>query len=172
MSANANSLDAVASWLKDPIPNLFDKYGGADALKPVVTDYCTRVMSSPATRRCYGSTALPQVIEHAFALLSLILGKPVDGYDFGPMKHVFESQQITRHAYEEMLAAMRQALLKGGFVSRDASIAINVLDIYAEPVFGIKPVRKVSSPFSGVDRRKRARPPANNSPYSEGADNP
>lgn len=145
--------------LRDPIPNLFDKFGGAAALKRVVTDYCTRLLATPSTRRCYGNSPMPQIIEHSFALFALVLGKPVDDFDFAPMRLVFAEHQITQHAYEEMVLVMRHVLLAGGMVSRDASIAINVLDIHCEHVFGIPALRQVRSPFSGVDRRKLPRAP-------------
>ncbi len=149
--------DDIASGLTDPIPNLLDKRGGAASLKPIVTDFCTRVLSTPSTRRCYGDTPVPQVIRHSFALFAMVLGKPADGYDFTEMRQVFQSNNITQHAFEEIVLMLRHVLLAGGYVSREASIAVNVLDIYCEPVFGIKPLRKVKSPFAGVDRRKLSR---------------
>ncbi len=152
----------IACRLTDPIPNLLDKRGGAASLKPIVTDFCTRVLSTPSTRRCYGDTPMPQVIRHSFALFAMALGKPADGYDFAEMREVFRSNNITQHAYEEIVLMLRHVLLAGGYVSREASIAVNVLDIYCEAVFGIKPMRTVKSTFAGVDRRKLARKLQNN----------
>lgn len=151
------AVEALVSGLKDPIPNLLDKYGGAATLKPLVIDFCTRLQASPSTRRCYGDLPVKIVIEHSFALFALALGKPVDGYDFMAMKDVFHDNSLTQHAYEEMVLMMRHVLLNAGYLSRDVSIAVNVLDIYCEAVFGIKALRTVHSPFAGVDRRKVAR---------------
>lgn len=146
--------------LTDPIPNLVDKYGGAAALKPIVIDFCTRVLTNPSTRRCYGERTLPQVIEHSFALFAAVLGKPSASYDFAAMRAVFDECLVTQHAYEEIVMMARQVLLDAGFASRDACIAVNVLDIYCEGVFGIQLSRVVRSPFAGVDRRRVPRMPA------------
>ncbi len=140
--------------LVDPIPNLLDKYGGAPALKPVVIDFCTRLLTNPSTRRCYGECSVPQVIEHSFALLAAVLGKPATNFDFLPMRAVFDDCLVTQHAYEEVVMALRQVLLDAGYASRDTCIAVNVLDIYSEGVFGIRISRSVTSPFAGVDRRR------------------
>lgn len=152
--------DQIKASLTDPIPNLLDKNGGLEALKPVVVDFCTRLMSTPSTRRCYGTTPLAQVLEHSVAMFALVLGKPVEGFDFGRMRQCFREQQITQHAYEQIVKMMRHVLMAGGYGSRETCIAVNVLDIYCEYVFGIKSMRDVTSPFAGVDRRKMARPPA------------
>ncbi len=140
--------------LNDPIPKLLDKYGGAAGLKPVVIDFCTRVLTNPSTRRCYGDLAIPQVLEHSFAVFAAILGKPPASYDFTVMRKVFDQSFVTQHAYEEMVLMVRQVLLDAGFSSRDSCIAVNVLDIYCESIFGIKLSRVVTSPFAGVDRRR------------------
>ncbi len=147
------------SALTDPIPNLLDKNGGTAAIKPVVIDFCTRVLTAPSTRRCYGNSQLPQVIEHSVALFGAVLGDPVEGFDFAPMRATFDAAPMTQHAYEEMVLIMRHVLMAGGFSGRDACIAVNVLDIYSELIFGIKSLRVVTSPYAGVDRRRMARPP-------------
>ncbi len=146
--------------LTDPIPNLLDKYGGAAALKPIVIDFCTRLLTNPSTRRCYGDGGLPQAIEHGYALLAAALGKPAATYDFSMMRAAFEARQVTQHAYEEIVMIARQVLLDAGFSSRDACIAVNVLDIHSEVVFGIRLSRTVRSPYAGVDRRRIPRGPS------------
>ncbi len=143
--------------LTDPIPNLLDKYGGAPALKPIVIDYCTRVLTNPSTRRCFGGRDMPQIIEHSFALLAAVLGKPSERFDFRPMRAVFDDSLVSQHAYEEMVMMARQVLLDAGFASRDACIAVNVFDIYSEGVFGVRLSRTVRSPYAGVDRRRTPR---------------
>lgn len=157
MSATQTVDSPSLPTLTDPIPNLLDKNGGVAAIKPIVIDFCSRLLTAPSTRRCYGDTALPQVIEHSVALFAAVLGKPVDGYDFAPMRASFEARQITQHAYEEIVLVMRHVLMAGGFGSRDACIAVNVLDIHSELVFGLKSQRVVTSPYAGVDRRRVAR---------------
>lgn len=159
MSGVAHTGGIVLPALTDPIPNLLDKYGGAAAIKPVVIDFCTRVLTNPATRRCYGGCSVQQVIEHSFALLAAVLGKPAAGFDFSAMRAVFEDSVVSQHAYEEIVMALRQVLLDAGFASRDTCIAVNVLDIHAAAVFGIALPRDVRSPFAGVDRRRVPRAP-------------
>lgn len=143
--------------LTDPIPNLVDKHGGAAAIKPIVIDFCTRLLTNPSTRRCYGERSLPQVIEHSFALFAAVLGKPSSSYDFAPMRAEFDEHLVTQHAYEEIVMMVRQVLLDAGFASRDTCVAINVLDILCPEVFGIRLSRVVVSPFAGVDRRRAPR---------------
>ncbi len=143
----------------EPVPNLLDKYGGTKALKPLVTDFCARLLASPATRRCYDGLGVLDVLQHGHALLALALGKPVAGYDFGPVRQAFADNHATRHAYEALVLMARQTLLAAGFISRDVSIAINVLDMHSQPVLGIGSGRLVTSPYAGVDRRRFPRTP-------------
>ncbi len=143
--------------LTDPIPNLFDKYGGMTVLKPVISDFCSRLLSTPSTRRVYGHSSVQDVIEHSVALFMLALGKPSENFSFVPMRHTFDSYKMTRHAYEGIVQMLRHVMLSAQFSSRDVCIAVNVLDIYSEDVFGMPSVRNVTTPFAGVDRRRVAR---------------
>jgi hypothetical protein len=53
-----------------------------------------------------------------------------------------------------MVAIIRHSLLANGFESRDVSIAINVIDMHAKSLLNVPITRHVTSPFSGVDRRR------------------
>lgn len=141
------------------IPNLFDKYGGAPALKPTLVEFTRGLLANPSTRRCLAGLSNEQVVEHNFAMFAFVLGKSDLDYDFSAVTAVMVKNRITRHAYEEIVRLLRHVLLQAGFVSREASIAINMLDMHAETLFGISASRTVTSPFAGVDRRRKDRTP-------------
>ncbi len=142
-----------------PIPNLFDKYGGASGLKRALLKFTEGLLVNPSIRRCLEGLSNEQIIEHNLAMFALILGKPEVDYDFSTVSTTMARNKMTLHAYEEAVRLLRHVLLDAGFVSRDASIAINMLDMHAESLVGISASRKVTSPFAGVDRRRRDRPP-------------
>jgi hypothetical protein len=141
------------------IPNLFEKYGGASALKPTLVEFTKGLLVNPSIRRCLGDLSNEQIVEHNFAMFALVLGKPDVEHDFSIVREVLVRNRITQHAYEEIIRLLRHVLLEAGFVSRDASIAINMLDMHCETIIGISPTRKVTSPFAGVDRRRKDRSP-------------
>ena len=140
------------------IPNLFDKYGGASALKPALVEFTQGLLVSPSIRRCLEGLNNEQLVAHNFAMFAFVLGKPEVDHDFSTVSTVMVKNHITQHAYEEIVRLLRHVLLGAGFVSRDASIAINMLDMHAESLFGISASRRVTSPFAGVDRRRKDRP--------------
>ncbi len=150
--------------MSDPIPNLLDKYGGVPALKPVLTDFTQRMLVSPSIRRCLEGLSNEQIVEFNYAMFAFVLGKPVTAYDFSGVRSVLMRNRVTQHAYEEIVRLLRHAMLDAGFLSRDASIAINVLDMHAEMIVGVSTGRQVSSPFAGVDRRRVARKPKSETP--------
>ena len=141
------------------IPNLFDKYGGAQGLKGPLKDFTQRMLVNPSVRRCFEGISNEQIIEYNLALFSFVLGHPEVSYDFSPIREILVKNRVTHHTYEEIIRLLRHVMLDAGFVSRDASIAINMLDMHCEAIVGIQPVRKVSSPFAGVDRRRMDRAP-------------
>ena len=142
------------------IPNLFDKYGGAPALKPALVEFTQSLLVSPGIRRCLAGLSNEQIVEHNFAMFALILGRPGIDYDFSTVSGALVRNHITQHTYEEIVRLLRHVLLEAGFVSRDASIAINMLDMHCEAIFGVSANRKVTSPFAGVDRRRKDRSPS------------
>ncbi len=141
------------------IPNLFEKYGGAQGLKRPLKDFTQRMLVNPSVRRCFEGVSNEQIVEYNFAIFSVVLGNPESSYDFSVIRDILIRNRVTHHTYEEIIRLLRHVMLDAGFVSRDASIAINMLDMHCETIIGINPVRKVTSPFAGVDRRRMDRPP-------------
>ena len=50
------------------IPNLFEKYGGASALKPTLVEFTKGLLVNPSIRRCLGDLSNEQIVEHNFAM--------------------------------------------------------------------------------------------------------
>ena len=140
------------------IPNLFDKYGGTPGLKQALVKFTEGLLVNPSIRRCLEGLSNEQIIEHSLAMFALILGKPEVDYDFSTVSTAMVRNHMTQHTYEEIVRLLRHVLLDAGFVSRDASIAVNMLDMHAASLVGISASKKVTSPFAGVDRRRRDRP--------------
>ena len=69
------------------IPNLFDKYGGAAALKPALTEFTRGLLVNPSTRRCFDGMSNEELVEHNLALFAFLLGKPDFMYDFSALKN-------------------------------------------------------------------------------------
>lgn len=147
----------TALKLAYPIPNMLEKYGGLSKLKPAILDFTQRQLVVPSIRRCFAGLSSEQVVEFNCALLAFILGHPVVNYNFSLVRDTLIDNNVTLHAYEEIIRLLRHVLLDAGFGSRDISIAINVLDMHSSAIIGVSISRSVTSPFSGVDRRRRDR---------------
>ena len=107
-----------------------------------------------------GVSASEQIIEYICALIAFVLGHQGVNYDFSLVRDTLVKNHVALDTYEEIIRLLRQVLLEAGVVSRDISIAINVLDMHSEAIVGVKILRSVKSPFSGVDRRGRDRTPS------------
>ncbi len=140
-----------------PIPNMLEKHGGLMKLKPAILDFTQRQLVVPSIRRCYKGLSSEQIIEYNCAMLAFILGQPVVNYNFSLVRDTLIDNDVTLHAYEEIVRLLRHVLLDAGLESRDISIAINVLDIHSDAIVGVRISRPINSPFSGVDRRRRNR---------------
>jgi hypothetical protein len=143
--------------LNHPIPNIIDKHGGLVKLKPLLVDLTQRQLAVPGIRRCFKGLSSGQIIEYNCALMAFILGQPVVNYNFSLVRDSLVDNAVTLHVYEEMIRLLRHVLLDAGFDSRDISIAINVLDMHSKAIVGVTLGRTVTSPFAGVDRRRKDR---------------
>jgi hypothetical protein len=145
--------------LNYPIPDMLEKYGGLQKFKQSISELTVRQLLVPSIRRCFAGLSSEQIIEYNCALIAFVLGHPLVNYDFSLVRDTLVENRVTLDTYEEIIRLLRQVLLETGVVSRDISIAINVLDMHSEAIVGVKILRSVKSPFSGVDRRRRDRTP-------------
>lgn len=143
--------------MADPIPNLYEKYGGSSVLTHVVKEITTGMLTNPSIRRFLEGMSTHQVLSFNVELAALALGHTTSTYNPELPKLGYATLNLTLQAYEEMIGIIRHSLLTHGFQSRDATIAINVLDMHAKSLLNVPMTRRVTSPFSGVDRRRHAR---------------
>jgi hypothetical protein len=145
--------------MADPIPDLYQKYGGSPLLTQVVKDITTSMLANLSLRRFFEGLPTQQVVALNVELVALALGHTTKKYNPELPQLAYASRELTVKAYEEMIGILRFSLLTNGFQSRDATIAINVLDMHAKPLLGVPLSRHVRSPFAGVDRRRFPREP-------------
>lgn len=150
--------------MTDPIPNLYDKYGGTTAVIKVVQEFSTSLLTHPSVRHYFDSMPTTRVAALNLELVAFALGKPATNYSATQQRPGYASLKLSLHAYEEIISILRSTLLNRGFQSRDAVIAINVLDMHAESLLDVRIGRKVTSPFAGVDRRRLPRDPKTTGP--------
>jgi hypothetical protein len=143
--------------MADPIPNLYKKYGGPPLLTSVVKEITTRMLTTRSLRRFFEGMSTQQVLACNVALVALALGHTTSTFSPNLPKLSYAALNLTLQAYEEVIGILRHSLLVNGFESRDATVAINVLDMHAESLLNVPITRHVTSPFSGVDRRRTPR---------------
>lgn len=143
--------------MANPIPNLYRKYGGSPLLTNVVKEITTRILTTAALRRFFEGMSTQQVLALNVELAALALGHTTSTYSPELPKLSYAGRNLTLQAYEEIIGILRHSLLANGFESRDATIAINVLDMHATSLLNVPMTRHVTSPFSGVDRRRLPR---------------
>jgi hypothetical protein len=145
--------------MADPIPDLYKKYGGSALLTHVVKDITTSMLANLSLRRFFEGLPTQQVLALNVELVALALGHTTSQYSPELPQLGYAARKLTLQAFEEMIGILRRSLLTNGFESRDATIAINVLDMHAKPLLGVPLSRHVRSPFAGVDRRRFPREP-------------
>ena len=140
--------------MADPIPNLYDKYGGSPLVTKVVKEITTVMLAKAALRRLFEGMSTHEILKLNVELTALALGHTTSKYDPQLPKLAYAALNLSLQTYEEMIGIIRHSLLANGFESRDASIAINVIDMHAKSLLNVPITRHVTSPFSGVDRRR------------------
>ena len=143
--------------MADPIPNLYDKYGGSPLLTQVVKEITTVMLTKAALRRLFEGMSTHEILKLNVELTALALGNTTSKHDPQLPKLAYAKLNITLQTYEEIISIIRHSLLAHGFESRDATIAINVIDMHAKSLLNVPVTRHVTSPFSGVDRRRLQR---------------
>lgn len=143
--------------MADPIPNLYKKYGGSPLLTSVVKELTTRMLTTASLRRFFEGMSTQEVLTCNVELVALALGHTTSTFSPDLPKLTYAALNLTLQAYEEAIGILRHSLLANGFESRDATIAINVLDMHAVSLLNVPLTRRVNSPFSGVDRRRLPR---------------
>lgn len=136
------------------IPDLFQKYGGAATIGAIVREFSSALLSVPALRRQFERLSTTDIVKLNLELVSFALGHPAARENDGKAMLGYAQLKLTSQAYEEIIRVLRMTLLRHGFESRDATIAINVLDMHANALLGVRLSRQVTSPFAGVDRRR------------------
>lgn len=140
--------------MADPIPNLYNKYGGPTLLTKVVKEITTVMLTKAALRRLFDGMSTHEILKLNVELTALALGHTTSKYSPELPKLAYATLNLTLQTYEEVIAIIRHSLLANGFESRDATIAINVIDMHARSLLNVPITRHVTSPFSGVDRRR------------------
>lgn len=143
--------------MADPIPNLFQKYGGAPLLTKVVKEITTVMLTKASLRRLFEGKSTHEVLALNVKLTALALGHTTSKHSPELPKLGYASLNLTLQAYEEVIGILRHSLLANGLESRDATIAINVIDMHAKSLLNAPSSRHVRSPFAGVDRRRISR---------------
>ena len=137
-----------------PIPNLYNKYGGSAVLTKVVKDITTEMLTKATLRRLFEGMPTHEILKLNVELTALALGHTTSKYSPELPKLAYATLNLTLQTYEEVISIVRHSLLTNGFESRDATIAINVIDMHARSLLNVPIARHVTSPFSGVDRRR------------------
>lgn len=140
--------------MADPIPNLYEKYGGSALLTKVVKEITTVMLTKAALRRLFEGMSTHEVLALNVELTALALGHTTSKHSPELPKLAYASLNLSLQTYEEVIAIIRHSLLAHGLQSRDATIAINVIDMHAKSLLNVPITRHVTSPFSGVDRRR------------------
>ena len=145
--------------MADPIPNLYEKYGGSPLLTKVVKEITTLMLTKASLRRMFKSKSTHEVLTLNVELIALALGHTTSKHNPELPMLGYAALNLTLQSYEEVIGMIRHSLLANGLQSRDATIAINVIDMHAKTHLNVPITRRVTSPFSGVDRRRTARKP-------------
>ena len=140
--------------MADLIPDLYKKYGGSSLLAKVVKEITTVMLTKPALRRLFDGKSTHDILKLNVELIGLALGHTTSKHDPELPKLGYAAHNVSLQTYEEIIGIIRHSLLAHGFQSRDATIAINVIDMHAKSLLNVPITRHVSSPFSGVDRRR------------------
>ena len=120
---------------------LFDKYGGATAVRQLVREFFDRVDAKPTLRRYFEGLPRERVIKHQIDLITFAMGKPPPDLDVHRLAQAHHRLDITPTAYEDTIGMLRQVLLQANVEGRDIALMLSRLDAHRHRI-----VRNVTAP--------------------------
>jgi len=117
------------------------------------------MLTKASLRRIFEGKSTHEVLTLNVELIALALGHTTSKHNPELPMLGYAALNLSLQSYEEVIGMIRHSLLANGLQSRDATIAINVIDMHAKTHLNVPITRHVTSPFSGVDRRRTARKP-------------
>ena len=133
---------------------LFDKYGGVPTTIIMVRKLTERWLAHPMLRAYVVGMSQEALMAHQITSVTYLMGKPTKAYDALAMREAHHPLGITPHAYEELVATLRQVMLEMRFEAADSVAILATLDRQRHHlVAGV-----FDAPlYAGIDRRQRPR---------------
>lgn len=97
----------------EPIPAIFDRIGGYEALEAVVADFYTRVLADDRLARFFSGTNMNRLRGKQVEFFAAALGGP-DPYRGAPMKQVHQGRGITMDHFGYVAGHLTESLLAAG----------------------------------------------------------
>ncbi len=91
----------------------YDRVGGGPAIRAVVDRFYELVLGDERLASYFHGTDVAQLKRHQVLLISQVLGGPAS-YDGRDLREAHDGLQITRDAYDQVVAYLAQALQEAG----------------------------------------------------------
>ncbi len=91
----------------------YDRVGGGPAIRAVVDRFYELVLGDERLASYFRGTDVAQLKRHQVLLISQVLGGPAS-YDGRDLREAHDGLQITRDAYDQVVAYLAQALQEAG----------------------------------------------------------
>ena len=90
--------------------SLFDKYGGVEALTPLVKEFYKRIMATPNLARYFINTDMEVLIRHQVQFIAVVMGKPAAFYEGMDMEAAHQNLNISDRSFEDVIDVLEETL--------------------------------------------------------------
>lgn len=104
---------------------LYEKYGGVQTVKTVVSAFYKQIMASPTLRPYFEGVHLPRLIEHQVKFISHVMGLSASVYDGRSLGAAHQGLRITDAAFNEVATILHKALTDAGMEAPDVEAVMS-----------------------------------------------
>jgi len=99
--------------------NLFDKYGGIDAMRELIKEFYAQVYARPALKTYFEGTDLNDLIQHQCKFFAYAMGKPFQEYKDEWLARGHAGRNISEDHFMKVAELLRSVLIDAGVENED-----------------------------------------------------
>jgi len=114
---------------------LYDRIGGAEAIRNLVATFYSKVGADPALRPCFSNVALSKLRRMQIEFFTAALDGPTS-YTGRPVIHAHHGLNITRQHFQAFVGHLFETLARYPLSEDDRYAIISRINTYADDVIG------------------------------------
>jgi hemoglobin len=107
-------------------PSLYEKYGGIEGIRPVVSSFYGKILSDESLAPYFAHLDMDRMMDHQTRFLSVVLGGP-NLYQGRPLQAAHKRLNVTEDAFASVATHLKAALEEAGVEPQDVATILGVV---------------------------------------------